>query len=114
VKGLGRIRFPISRAQALRLCEVGRPARYGRGDKTLFDTRVRDTCEVPIRAVKIDERRWNRTLGPMLRALGTDLGLPSGRRLEAALHGLLVYGPGQFFLRHQDSEKADDMVGTSW
>jgi len=112
VKGLGRIRFPISRAQAHRLCEIGRPARYGRGEKTLLDARVRDTCEIPIRAVKIDERRWNRTLGPMLEALGTDLGLPSGSRLEAALHGMLVYGPGQFFLRHQDSEKADDMVGT--
>ena len=112
VKGLGRLRFPVSRAQALRLCAVGRPARYGRGEKTLLDTRVRDTCEIPIRAVKIDKRRWNRTLGPMLRALGTDLGLPSGSRLEAALHGMLVYGPGQFFLRHQDSEKADDMVGT--
>ncbi len=112
VKGLGRLLFPISRAQARRLCEVGRPARYGRGEKTLLDTRVRDTCEIPIRAVKIDERRWNRTLGPMLRALGTDLGLPSGSRLEAALHGMLVYGPGQFFLRHQDSEKNDNMVGT--
>jgi hypothetical protein len=112
VKGLGRIRFPISRAQALRLFELGRPARYGRGEKTLLDTRVRDTREVPIRAVKIDERRWSRTLGPMLRALGTDLGLSSGSRLEAALHGMLVYGPGQFFLPHQDSEKADDMVGT--
>ncbi len=112
VKGLGRLRFPISRAQARRLCEVGRPARYGRGEKTLLDTLVRDTCEIPIRAVKIDERRWNRTLHPMLRALGTDLGLPSGSRLEATLHGLLVYGPGQFFLRHQDSERSDDMVGT--
>lgn len=112
VKGLGRIVFPISRAQARRLCEVGRPARYGRGEKTLLDTRVRDTCEIPIRAVKIDQRRWNRTFGPMLGALGTDLGLPSGSRLEASLHGMLVYGPGQFFLRHQDSEKADEMVGT--
>jgi len=112
VKGLGRLRFPVSRAQALRLCAVGRPARYGRGEKTLLDTRVRDTCEIPIRAVKVDKRRWSRTLGPMLRALGTDLGLPSGSRLEAALHGMLVYGPGQFFLRHQDSEKNDDMVGT--
>jgi len=112
VKGVGRLLFPISRAQARRLYEVGRPARYRRGEKTLLDTRVRDTCEIPMRAVKIDKRRWNRTLGPMLRALGTDLGLPSGSRLEAALHGILVYGPGQFFLRHQDSEKSDDMVGT--
>lgn len=25
---------------------------------------------------------------------------------------MLVYGPGQFFLPHQDSEKTNDMVGT--
>jgi hypothetical protein len=25
---------------------------------------------------------------------------------------MLVYGPGQFFAPHQDSEKADGMVGT--
>jgi hypothetical protein len=33
-------------------------------------------------------------------------------QIPARVHGMLVYGPGQFFLRHQDSEKADDMVGT--
>ena len=31
---------------------------------------------------------------------------------EAQLHNLLVYGPGQFFATHRDSEKADDIVGT--
>ena len=28
VKGLGPLRFPISRAQAQRLCAIARPARY--------------------------------------------------------------------------------------
>jgi hypothetical protein len=27
-------------------------------------------------------------------------------------HSMLVYGKGQFFLPHQDSEKNDAMVGT--
>lgn len=112
VKGLGRLRFPISRAQAQRLCAIARPARHGRGEETLLDRRVRDTWEVPRSRVKVDERRWDRTLRPTLRALGDDLGLGGGSRLKAELHGLLVYGPGQFFVRHQDSEKADDMVGT--
>src|SRR6266702_1464222 len=30
----------------------------------------------------------------------------------AVLHAMLVYGKGQFFLPHQDSEKDDAMVGT--
>lgn len=29
-----------------------------------------------------------------------------------AMFGRVVYEPGQFFVAHQDSEKADDMIGT--
>jgi predicted 2-oxoglutarate/Fe(II)-dependent dioxygenase YbiX len=112
VKGVGPLRFPIARAQAQRLCEVARPARYGRGEETLLDRGVRDTWEVPRSRVKIDQRRWNRTLLPALEAFRAELGLPEGCRLTAELHNLLVYGPGQFFARHQDSETADAMIGT--
>lgn len=112
VVGEGRIRFPVSKAQAGRLCRLARPARYGKGEETLLDRRVRDTWEIPKSRVKIDRRRWNRTLGPVLEGLRADLGLADGSRLRAELHAMLVYGPGQFFERHQDSEKADAMVGT--
>jgi hypothetical protein len=112
VKGLGRLRFPISRTQAQRLCRMGRPARYGRGEQTLLDRSVRDTWEIPKSRVMIDQRRWNRTLLPVLEALRADLGMPDGCKLKAELHSMLVYAPGQFFLRHQDSEKADGMIGT--
>ncbi len=112
VKGVGRLRFPISRTQARKLCAIARPARYGRGEQTLLDKQVRDTWKIPKSRVKIDKRRWNRTLLPMLDALRSDLGLPKGCRLKAELHSMLAYSPGQFFLPHQDSEKADEMVGT--
>jgi hypothetical protein len=112
VQGLGRLHLPVSRDQAEKLCRLARPARYGRGEKTLLDRRVRDTWEIPRSRVKIDRRRWNRTLLPVLEELRADLGLADGCRLEAELHSFLVYGPGQFFLPHQDSEKADAMVGT--
>jgi hypothetical protein len=112
VKGVGPVRFPIPRAQAQRLLGISQPARYGRRERTLLDRRVRDTGEIPAGRIKIDRRRWNRTLQPMLAALGTDLGLAPGLRLSAELHAMLVYGPGQFFKQHQDSERADGMVGT--
>lgn len=82
VQSIGRIRFPITPAIARKLCEVARPARYGFKDQTRLDR------------------------------LRRDLGLPDGCRLKAQLHNLLVYGPGHFFTTHQDSEKADDMIGT--
>ncbi len=112
VQELGPLRFPISRTQATQLCRLARPARYGKGEKTLLDRRVRDTWEIPKSRVKIDQRRWNRTLLPVLEALRADLGLADGCRLEAELHSFLIYGPGQFFLPHKDSEKAGGMVGT--
>jgi hypothetical protein len=112
VTGVGPLHFPIQRAQAQNLLRKARPARYGRREQTLLDPRVRDTGEIPAGRVKIDRRRWNRTLRPMLDALGSDLGLAPGQRFGAELHSLLIYGPGQFFKQHQDSEGKEGMVGT--
>ncbi len=91
---------------------VGRPARFGKGEQTLLDRGVRDTWEIPRSRIKIDKRQWDRTLRPVLDGLRADLGLPAGSVLTAEFHAMLVYGPGQFFAPHQDSEKADAMIGT--
>ena len=48
----------------------------------------------------------------MLDDVRDELGLPPTTRLRAELHAMLIYGKGQFFLPHQDSEKDDAMVGT--
>ncbi|MDQ3722779.1 MAG: hypothetical protein M3376_06880, partial [Actinomycetota bacterium] len=37
VRGVGPIRLPVSQAQARQLCQVARPARYGRGEYTICD-----------------------------------------------------------------------------
>ncbi len=112
VTGVGRIGWPITRETARKLCAVARPARYGLKDETRFDPRVRDCWEIPKSRISIDGRSWGHTLRPMLDRIQRDLGLADGSRLRAELHNLLVYGPGQFFLTHQDSEKTDDMIGT--
>ena len=62
--------------------------------------------------MKIDKRRWDETLLPVLEGLGRGLGVSSDRKLRAELHSMLVYAPGQFFVEHQDSEKDDGMVGS--
>ncbi|WP_298210773.1 2OG-Fe(II) oxygenase [Ferrimicrobium sp.] len=112
VQGVGTIQLPVPQVQARQLCAISRPARYGQGEHTLFDKRVRDTWEVPKSRVKIDKRRWNQTLGPVLDQLTSALGFPEGSQLRAEFHSMLVYAPGQFFLPHQDSEKDDAMVGS--
>lgn len=112
VKGVGRIRLPLTATQALELRAVARPARHGFKDQTRLDRRVRDTWEVPRSRISIDGRTWNRTILPQLDAIRRDLGLPDRSRLKAELHNMLVYEPGQFFVTHQDSEKTDSMIGT--
>lgn len=112
VLGVGPIGFPVSAEQARQLCELSRPALHGQGARTVLDRWVRYTWEVPKPLVRIDEQRFERTLGPALDQLGQELGLLPGDRLRAELHSMLVYSPGQFFVEHQDSEKSDEMVGT--
>ncbi|MFQ6394433.1 2OG-Fe(II) oxygenase [Nocardia sp. KC 131] len=112
VDGVGPIRLPVTPAQARRLCELALPARYGLREQTLLDANVRDTWEVPRGRVAVDERRWRETLLPMLDILRAELGLAPDCELSAELHSMLVYEAGQFFQRHQDSEKADGMIGT--
>jgi predicted 2-oxoglutarate/Fe(II)-dependent dioxygenase YbiX len=112
VRGVGPVRLPVSAAQARQLRKVARLARYGHGEQTLMNREVRDTWEIPRSRVRIDKRRWNRTLRPMLDKLGVDLALAAGTRLTAELHSMLLYAPGQFFVPHQDSEKTDDMVAS--
>ncbi len=112
VRGVGTVSFPVSRARARKLCAVARPACYGLKERTLLDPEVRDTWEIARSRVRIDQRRWNKTLWPQLEHIRRDLGLPDGCCLKAQLHNMLVYEPGQFFAAHQDSEKTDDMVGT--
>ncbi len=112
VVGAGAVPLPMSHRTAQKLFAVARPARYGLREKTLVDPRVRDTWEIGKRQIKLDERHWQPTLDRKLALIARDLGVPQGAKLRAELHNLLVYGPGQFFAPHQDSEKADGMIGS--
>jgi len=111
VDGVGDIPLPLSTAQAKALAEVARPAPFGLGKRTLRDPKVRNVGEIARSRVRIDRRRWKRHLTPALEDIRAQLGLPDGT-LEARLHKLLVYGKGQFFLPHRDTERDDDMLGT--
>jgi hypothetical protein len=112
VGGVGPISLPVSQAKARALCSVASPARHGFKDQTRLDRTVRDTWEIPRTRLKIDQRRWKQALVPELDRIKSALGLAADCELRAELHNLLVYAPGQFFVPHQDTEKADGMIGT--
>lgn len=112
VDGVGAVGSPVRAPLAKKLIAVARPAMFGRGEQTLSDTSVRDTWEITPNLVTLSGPGWEATLGAVLNGIRDGLGLPPTTKLRAALHAMLVYGKGQFFLPHQDSEKDDAMVGT--
>jgi len=112
VDGVGAVQAPVRGPLAKKLIAVARPAKFGRGEQTLTDTSVRDTWEITPDLVTLGGPAWEATLGAVLDGVRGELGLPPTTRLRAELHAMLVYGEGQFFLPHQDSEKDDAMVGT--
>lgn len=112
VDGLGAIPTPIRAAQAKQLIGAARPAEFGHGEQTLSDDSVRDTWVIDPDRVRLGGPGWQSQLDQVLAHVTDELGLPDGARLTAELHSLLVYGKGQFFLPHQDSEKHDGMVAS--
>ncbi len=108
VAGAGPISFPVRALQARRMIASARPARFGRGERTLTDLSVRDTWEITPDQVTLTGLDWD----AILTEVRDELGLPARARLRAEPHALLMYGKGQFFLPHQDSEKDKTMIGT--
>lgn len=107
VADFGALDAPLAATDAARLHRASRPAKFGHRERTLLDASVRHTGEIAADAVELAWPAAQReaVLREVADALGTG-------PLEARLHALLVYGPGQFFKPHQDTEKHDGMVGT--
>ena len=112
VTGAGPVSLPVRAPQAKKLIAVARPAMFGRGEETLTDTKVRDTWEITPDQIRLGGPGWTTLMDSALEHFRDELGLPPTTRLRAEPHSMLVYGKGQFFLPHQDSEKDDAMVGT--
>jgi hypothetical protein len=107
VEHIGLLVSPLPPATAQALHAASTPAHHGRRDKTVLDKRVRDTGELHADALAL---RWAEGPRDALQAeVAAALGL---QQIEARLHNLLVYGPGQFFKPHQDTEKHPGMVAT--
>ena len=112
VSGVGPVSLPVRAPLAKKLIAVARPAMFGRAEETLTDTSVRDTWELTPDQITLGGPGWTALMKRALEHFRDELGLPRTSRLRAELHSMLVYGKGQFFLPHQDSEKDDAMVGT--
>ena len=62
VDGVGRISLPLLPVQAQQLVVVATRAPYGRGEETVFDTKVRRTWQIEPDRIHLGGRNWMQTL----------------------------------------------------
>jgi hypothetical protein len=110
VEEVGTLSMPLTQDNIAQLLRVASPAHFGLGEKTLLDKKVRDTQEIA--AHKLQVNYDEKIMRTMLENMRDVIGLPKNATLTPHLHNLLVYGPGQFFKPHQDSEKIEGMIAT--
>ncbi|KAL4429213.1 hypothetical protein ABPG77_010192 [Micractinium sp. CCAP 211/92] len=111
-RGVGPLTLPLSPEAAAALAGVVQPAPYGRGAATLVDPAVRRCVQLePAQMSLRNEEAWGAELGRVVAAAAEGLGLPP-QALQAELYKCLLYGPGDFFSAHKDTEKAAGMVAT--
>ncbi len=107
VEGLGPLPLPLPPTQAQALHDLSEPAQFGLRDQTLLDPSVRHTGEISADLLSLD---WQPgAFAALKQSVAQALGV---EQLDAWLHNLLIYGPGQFFKPHQDTEKHPGMVAT--
>ena len=87
------VTLPLTQMKAKALIKQAKPAKFGWKEQTLRDKKVRDTWEIPRSKIKIDQRRWNKTLRPLLQQIKQNLGMGGAAKLKAKLHNILIYEP---------------------
>jgi 2OG-Fe(II) oxygenase superfamily len=103
----GLLPQPLSPTEAQALHERSEPAHFGLREQTLLDARVRHTGEISADQLSL---HWQPgAFAALQRDVARALGV---ERLDAWLHNLLIYSPGQFFKPHQDTERHPGMVAT--
>ena len=110
VTGVGPVPLPLKSTMAKSLIAVAQIAPFGKGTKTLVDTKVRKTFEIDASQIQLSAE-WEKTIEEVVSQVATHLGL-ADQQLRAELYKLLLYERGGHFQRHRDSEKQNRMVGS--
>ena len=110
VARVGEVPLPLKPKVAKQLISVAKVAPFGKGTKTLVNTKVRNSFEVDAKLVDFSDS-WNEAIQETTRSVAEQLGLPADQ-LQAKPYKLLLYERGGHFLPHRDSEKVGRMVGS--
>ena len=109
LQGLGPLPLPIVPALLPALRGQAEPAPYGRGPDTLVDPAVRLCHQIHPARVSLPSR-WEATVAAITDEAAAQLGVTGV--IDARLYKVLIYGPGDFFVPHRDTEKEAGMFGT--
>lgn len=110
VDGVGPVALPLLQVQAEALIAAAERAPYGRGEETVLDEKARRTWQIEAARVHIGGRHWEQSLEAMVAKVAEGLGVAGP--VQAEFYKLLVYGEGDFFVSHRDTEKSPGMFGT--
>jgi hypothetical protein len=111
VRKVGEIAYPINEIQAKALINNAHKASFGKGSKTILDTNVRNAWEIDAGELTFTGKGWDGFLKKVIDHIKPDLGIED-YSISASLYKMLIYGKGDFFLSHKDSEKEKGMFGT--
>jgi 2OG-Fe(II) oxygenase superfamily len=111
VKGARTLSFPVPDSQVAALVRRAKRAPYGKGEKTIVDTSVRNVWQISPNQVEIGGKSWDANFESILCKVKAGLGCGDAV-VAAEFYKLLVYDRGSFFLPHRDTEKTVGMFGT--
>lgn len=104
VRGLGRIKLPLTEESAQSLIKTCHQSPFGKGDKTIIDTSVRNTWELNNDQFNLENHKWKEELGCIVDKALVELGLNDNEACdtEAQLYKMLLYEKGAMFKAHKE------------
>ncbi|KAF7302156.1 hypothetical protein MIND_00782500 [Mycena indigotica] len=113
LEDIGLVGLPLSPAMARSVIGKCRQAPFGKGERTIVDTEVRDTWEMDATKIKFSNAAWGPFMDRVVREVCQTLGVNfAASKPRAELYKLLVYETGSHFLPHVDTEKANGMFAS--
>ncbi|KAF5229966.1 hypothetical protein FANTH_14043 [Fusarium anthophilum] len=127
VQGVGEIKLPLKKAQAVKIITQARQAPFGRGSDTIVDTSVRKTWELDPEQFTIGGDEWSNYLQELCELVAQQMGIKTP--VHAELYKMLLYEKVAMFKSHTEyvdipvrltsrtnvvasTEKVPDMFGT--
>ncbi|KAI1326172.1 hypothetical protein F5Y16DRAFT_375966 [Xylariaceae sp. FL0255] len=104
------IALPLSKRDAEFLKSVSQQAPFGKMDRTITDTTIRNTRQLDLNQFSVTNPHWEHFLQQSLETVRETLQIDEA--LEAQLYKLLLYEEGSFFTPHTDSQKEKNMIAT--